>query len=196
MQGLNALHHQLSTSPDAAKKEAAAQFESLLVQMLMKSMRDANHALAENSEGDSVGAQQMDLYNDLFDKQLSLVMSHSDTGLAKAIETSLDKSNPLAHTPQTMPPSVLPVFRTEKSTAPESESDRNQDVINKTEINKVEKSSSPSTSTPPARCGCAPQRWAPTPCLPRSSAWCSRRRRPGLRSSGWPTRSRPTSCPS
>jgi len=49
--------------------------------------------------------------------------------------------------------------------------------------------SSAPPSTPPDRCGYAPSRSAPTPCSPRSSAWCSRPRRPRRRSSASPTRS-------
>lgn len=92
MQDINALHHQLNANPDLAKKEVAAQFESLLVQMLMKSMRDANMALSNDANGDSTSSQEAALYHDLFDKQLSLVVSHSGTGLAKLVEDSIDRS--------------------------------------------------------------------------------------------------------
>src|SRR3989338_1090672 len=121
LQGLQSLHHQANANPEVAKKEAAAQFESLLVQMLMKSMRDANHALADNAEGDSIGAQQMDLYNDLFDKQLSLVVSHSDTGLAKVIEKSLDKNQPVTKETQVMPIDTFPIDRSAKPTVAEKD---------------------------------------------------------------------------
>jgi flagellar protein FlgJ len=87
-QGLNNLQHKASIDPAAAKKEVAEQFESLMVQMLMKSMRDANQALTANSDSD----EQSAMYHDLFDKQLSLVIAHSGTGLAEMIEASLDKS--------------------------------------------------------------------------------------------------------
>lgn len=93
--GLNALHHEVNTNPDVAKKEVAEQFESLLVQMLMKSMRDANQSLASESGGD----EQSAIYHDLLDKQLSLVMAHSGTGLAKAIEDSLDRSQTMRAAP-------------------------------------------------------------------------------------------------
>lgn len=111
---LQSLHHQANSNPEVAKKEVAAQFESLLVQMLMKSMRDANHALVDSAEGDSIGAQQMDLYNDLFDKQLSLVVSHSDTGLAKMIETSMDKNQPVTPATQKMSIDTIPMVHSEK----------------------------------------------------------------------------------
>jgi Cu+-exporting ATPase len=50
-------------------------------------------------------------------------------------------------------------------------------------------------STAPVRCGCRRRRSAPTPCWRRSSASYGRHRRPGRPSSGWPTRSPPTSYP-
>lgn len=93
--GLNALHHEVNTNPEIAKKEVAEQFESLLVQMLMKSMRDANQALAADPNVD----QQSAIYHDLLDKQLSLVMAHSGTGLAQVIENSLDKSQTMRTAP-------------------------------------------------------------------------------------------------
>jgi peptidoglycan hydrolase FlgJ len=87
---INDLHHQINSDPAAAKKEVAEQFESLLVQMLMKSMREANEALAS----DPSASQQSALYMDLFDKQLSLVVSHAGTGFAKMVEESLERVEP------------------------------------------------------------------------------------------------------
>ncbi|MFI4918046.1 MAG: flagellar assembly peptidoglycan hydrolase FlgJ [Legionellales bacterium] len=105
--GLNALRHQVNTDPNAAKKEVAEQFESLLVQMLMKSMRDATQALSSDS---SLNEQEA-LYTDLFDKQLSLVVSHSGTGLAKVIEASLNKAQPVPVEP--IVPRAEPLLRAE-----------------------------------------------------------------------------------
>lgn len=95
--GLNSLHSQATKDPEGAKKEVAEQFESLLVQILMKSMREANQALSSDPNSDQQGA----LYTDLFDKQLSLVISHSGTGLASVIEESLRRDEPVPTTPNT-----------------------------------------------------------------------------------------------
>ncbi len=106
--GLNALHHEVNTNPDVAKKEVAEQFESLLVQMLMKSMRDANQSLASDSSSD----EQSAIYHDLLDKQLSLVMAHSGTGLAKVIEDSLDRSEAMRTVPTGLnsePKATMPI---------------------------------------------------------------------------------------
>jgi flagellar protein FlgJ len=54
-----------------ALKETARQFESLLTKMMLKSMRDAS-----KSFGDSLfGSNQQELYQDMFDDQLSLKLA-------------------------------------------------------------------------------------------------------------------------
>jgi flagellar protein FlgJ len=52
-------------SPEAAR-EAARQFEALFVQMMLKSMRDANAAFGDGSDG---------TYRDMFDQQIALDMT-------------------------------------------------------------------------------------------------------------------------
>ncbi len=105
---INALHHQINSDPTAAKKEVAEQFESLLVQILMKSMRDANEALVS----DPTASEQSALYMDLFDKQLSLVVSHAGTGFAKMIEGSLERAEPARLEP--IPSGTEPIARSDK----------------------------------------------------------------------------------
>lgn len=90
LQGLGALHHEYKTNASGVKKEVAQQFESLLVQMLLKSMRDTNK---EFSSG-LMDSQQSAFYDDLYDKQLSLVISKSGLGIATTIENYLDKTMP------------------------------------------------------------------------------------------------------
>lgn len=84
IQGLHGLKYESNTP--AAKKEVAEQFEAILMQMVMHSMRDANKAFAS----DLFGTQQMDIYQDMFDKQLSLLMSNSNLGFAKMVEQNID----------------------------------------------------------------------------------------------------------
>jgi len=70
-------------SPDAIKK-VARQFESLFVQMILKSMRDT---LPEN---ELFGSKNEKMYQDMYDKQLSLQISNGrGIGLANAIERQL-----------------------------------------------------------------------------------------------------------
>lgn len=72
-------------SPDAIKS-AAKQFEAVMMQMMMKSMRDA-------SFGDPIfGSSQMDTYTEMFHQQLALTMSkNSGIGLAESIERQLQR---------------------------------------------------------------------------------------------------------
>jgi len=113
-QGLNQLKHGVNISAADAKKEVGQQFESLLIQMLLKSMREANNTFkSELSSSDQQG-----FYEDLYDKQLSLVLSKSGVGLSGIIEQGLNQVMP-----QT--PVNSPVLKTQtlpiKEVAPPSE---------------------------------------------------------------------------
>lgn len=88
LQGLESLHHESKTNTAAVKKEVSEQFESLLIQMLLKSMRDTNKEFASGL----MENEQSGFYNDLYDKQLSLVLSKSGLGIAKNIENYIDKN--------------------------------------------------------------------------------------------------------
>ena len=94
VQGLDQLRADIKKNPAAAKKEVSQQFEAILVQMMLRSMRDANKAFAS----DLVSNEQMDFYQDLFDKQLSLALSSHGIGIATAIEKNIDEHH-LADTP-------------------------------------------------------------------------------------------------
>src|SRR5258707_14699724 len=64
----------------AALHAVAQQVDALFLQMMLKSMRDANAAAGE---GDS---NEMGLYQDMFDKQIALTMSqHQDLGLGSLL---------------------------------------------------------------------------------------------------------------
>jgi peptidoglycan hydrolase FlgJ len=88
LQGLGSLAHEYQSNSKAVKKEVSQQFESMLIQMLLKSMRDTNKEF--NSE--LMANEQSAMYSDLYDKQLSLVLSKSGIGIAKNIEQYIDKS--------------------------------------------------------------------------------------------------------
>jgi flagellar protein FlgJ len=61
----------------------AKQFESMMVQQMMKSMRQANEAF---SEGDMTSSSEEKFYQDMFDSQLSLSLSQGrGFGLAEAM---------------------------------------------------------------------------------------------------------------
>lgn len=86
------LKAQSKNNSKSAQHEVAQQFESVLVQMLLKSMRDANKAFSNGNEMTSGG----EMYQDLFDKQVALSMSMSTKGigLGKSIENYLDRVTP------------------------------------------------------------------------------------------------------
>lgn len=80
IQGLEKIRHENKVNPNESKIQVAKQFEALFLEMVVSSMRKASSALkSENDEGDD---ESMSVYQDLYDKQLSQVMSQSGTGLS------------------------------------------------------------------------------------------------------------------
>ncbi len=83
-QGLTGLRKEARQQTPDAIKEVARQFESLFVQMMLKSMRDAV------PESELFGGHQQRLYQDMFDKQISMnVSGGGGIGLAAVIERQL-----------------------------------------------------------------------------------------------------------
>ena len=82
--GLNDLKVQARTDQQNAIKEVAKQFESLFMNMMLKSMRDA-------SMGDPIfDSDQSLMYRDMFDRQLALSMSKGQgMGLADVLARQL-----------------------------------------------------------------------------------------------------------
>lgn len=71
----------------AALAEVARQFESLMLQMMMKSMRDANAVFAE---GNPLASSEMEFYQEMFDQQLTLTLAQGGgMGLAQVLERQL-----------------------------------------------------------------------------------------------------------
>lgn len=90
IQGISSLKGQLKKDPKLVRKEVAQQFESLFVQMMLKSMRSANEAFT-NGESHS---DAFTMYQELFDKQISL--SSRGIGISKQIENYLNRISPEA----------------------------------------------------------------------------------------------------
>ena len=63
--GLTSLKGQAHASRPEAKAEAARQFETMFIQMMMKSMR------AATPRGELLESPAMDTYQDLFDKEIA-----------------------------------------------------------------------------------------------------------------------------
>jgi peptidoglycan hydrolase FlgJ len=106
LQGLDKLHLQAVKNPQGAKKAVAQQFEAILVQMMLHSMREANKSFSSGLFDDN----QMEFYQDIYDKQLSLVMSKHGIGLADAIERNIDASSP--HPNEELPKPQTPTTHT------------------------------------------------------------------------------------
>ncbi|REL30295.1 flagellar assembly peptidoglycan hydrolase FlgJ [Thalassotalea euphylliae] len=91
LNGLNNIRQQANQTDQASKKaalkEAAQQFESIFMQMLLKSMRSAQEVLEADSPFNS---QSTKFYRDMQDQQMALDMSNKGTlGLAELIERQL-----------------------------------------------------------------------------------------------------------
>ena len=89
-QGLASLKHDAKAQDPGALKEVAKQFESLFTQMMLKSMRDANRSMGEDS---MFGSEQADFYQDMFDDQLAVHLSKGKgLGLADMLLRQLAQS--------------------------------------------------------------------------------------------------------
>ncbi len=91
----------------AARRETAEQFEALFLQTMLKEMRKAGH-------GDALfGSDQLELYQDMLDKQLAISLSGSGgIGLADIIERQLGPAAAPAAVPSAVPvtaPATAPV---------------------------------------------------------------------------------------
>lgn len=85
--GIQQLKAQGKTDKAGALKNIAHQFEAMMVQMMMKSMRDAN---AVFSDGDMTSSSDEKFYQDMFDNQLSLSLSKGrGFGIAEALMRQL-----------------------------------------------------------------------------------------------------------
>lgn len=87
VQGLEQLRYQSKKDIHAAKHEVAKQFEAILMQFMLRSMREANKTFSSGL----FDSDQMSLYQDLYDKQLSLTTSNG-IGLADIIEKNIDQT--------------------------------------------------------------------------------------------------------
>jgi flagellar protein FlgJ len=132
IQGLDQLRYDKNSK--SVKKEVAQQFEAILVQMVLSSMREANQTFSSGL----FGSEQMDMYEDMYDKQLSLAISKSGVGFADIVEKSMDQyqqvqpdtasktpnyvptnAEPVQPTASVLPPAPQPVEANTSFTTPE-----------------------------------------------------------------------------
>lgn len=91
MQQFTSLRAEARDNPNSSKAEVAAQFESIFVQMMVKSMRDASVPL----ESGLFSSNQSKMYQQMMDQQLSInIAAKGGLGLADLIEKQLGLDNP------------------------------------------------------------------------------------------------------
>ncbi|NRD73330.1 flagellar assembly peptidoglycan hydrolase FlgJ [Shewanella sp. VB17] len=98
--GLDSLRSKAQKDDKAALKEVAQQFESIFVQMLMKSMRDANAAFESDNP---MNSQYTKFYEQMHDQQMSVNLS--DKGMLGLADLMVQQLSP--ETSKITPASVL-----------------------------------------------------------------------------------------
>ncbi len=88
--GLDALKFRAKTNPDAALKDVARQFETLFMNMLLKSMREAT------PQDGMFDSEQTRFYTAMLDQQLSEKMSARGLGLAEIMVRQLQRGAAVA----------------------------------------------------------------------------------------------------
>lgn len=82
------LRAEAAKNPNAALEEVATQFESIFLQQMLKSMRDAT------VKSDLFNSSQMDTYQNMADQQLALQLSeHGGIGLARMMVEQMQARN-------------------------------------------------------------------------------------------------------
>lgn len=94
-QGVGDLKRLAKSDPRAAVKETARQFEALLLNIMIKSMRET---MSQDGMFDS---EQTRLYTSLLDQQISQTMSRKGMGIASVLERQLSPAAPSR--PETAP---------------------------------------------------------------------------------------------
>ncbi|MAV75712.1 MAG: hypothetical protein CL691_03735 [Cellvibrionales bacterium] len=90
LQGLQSIKQLADKNQSAALTEVAAEFESMLVNMMLKNMRSATDALAKDS---LLGSDQVSFYQGMLDDQWSVELTgNNGLGFAEAIVRQLDST--------------------------------------------------------------------------------------------------------
>jgi Rod binding domain-containing protein len=106
--GLGELRGKAQRKDDQALRETAQQFEALFIQMMLKSMREANNVM----KSDLVQSDAMETFEGMYDKEMSVQMSKRNTlGFADNLVRQVQQMQPLPSTaemlklnaPQAMP---------------------------------------------------------------------------------------------
>lgn len=88
---INKMREAIASGDETVLQEAAEQFEAIFVQMMLKSMRKAQDALAD--ENSPFNSQQVKFYRDMHDQQLATdLTSNGGLGLADVIVKQLGQT--------------------------------------------------------------------------------------------------------
>lgn len=89
---IDKMREAIASGDDKVLKEAAQQFEAIFVQMMLKSMRKAEDALADKDS--PFNSEQVKFYRDMYDQQLAQDLSSGGgLGLADVIVQQLSHNN-------------------------------------------------------------------------------------------------------
>lgn len=102
VQSLKQLHGEFKKDPEAVKNQVAQQFEAMLLQLVLRSMREANKVYSSGL----FGSDAMDTYSDMYDNQLSLLLSKTGTGFANDLKKNMDTLDPSKGMPAAMQPTA------------------------------------------------------------------------------------------
>ena len=111
--GLGELRGKAQRNDESALHETAQQFEGLFIQMMLKSMREANDVM----KSDLVESNAMETFQGMYDKELSVQMSKRGTfGLSDMLVKQLSQRKALPSTdeilkqraPQGLPLQIAP----------------------------------------------------------------------------------------
>jgi len=113
--GLANLRGQANQNNPEALKQTAQQFEGIFIQMMLKSMRDANSVM----KSDLNQSSEMNTYQDMYDKELSVQMSkRNQLGFADMIVKQVSQSKPAPNTTHlangSTPPSTNDILQANK----------------------------------------------------------------------------------
>jgi flagellar protein FlgJ len=100
---VEALKREARNDPDKALRSAAAQFEALLLQMMLKAMREAADT------GDSTNSQDSKLYNSMLDQQLAIALAKRGIGLAEPMVRQLARGESGQAPEQAEPGAATPI---------------------------------------------------------------------------------------
>jgi Rod binding domain-containing protein len=89
--GLGELRGKAQRNDEQALRETAQQFEALFIQMMLKSMREANNVM----KSDMVQSEALDTFEGMYDKEMSVQMSKRNSlGLADSLVRQVSQMKP------------------------------------------------------------------------------------------------------